>query len=542
MFDVNETVRMFAEQYYEKIFYFSLKKTGSQTEAEDLTSEIAIDIISALRKGVIPEYFSAYVWKCARSRYAKWAEKRAKFRDNFDGGEINEDFKQEYNLEDNYILSEDLKSLRRELALISKDYREILVSFYIDDKKISQIAREFNLPEGTIKTKLFKSRKILMEGMKMAREFGIRSYKPENVQFTKSGMDGTDGSPWSKLERKLAKNILLEAYYNPSTIEELSLELGVAAPYMEEEVDTLVAAEMLKKLDGGKYETDFMILNAEAQREIENAHLRTISESFMLQKQLINIIFEEAEKDGRKLLGGYQTFEDLKWLYLLRIIDNLGSAAYGEKYSALRPKSYTERPHGGYWELLGYEEFAKNPENFFVSKNGSEYGGVSFDIYDFSFKDLEQRWLKYVWEQKTLQVISDMFKGKADEEKDRETIDFLVNNGAFELKGGKYIPKFAVLDGKQSVVTQSVSEDVYKSKIEPVYNKLKDLHIKLFDEIDAVIKKNIPARLEDKLWFYAETYMSLRGYIISAALKDGYIKIPEDFGKSMVGAALYLKQ
>jgi len=93
--------------------------------------------------------------------------------------------------------------------------------------------------------------------MKMAREFGIKSYKPEDVSFVKSGMDGTDGSPWNKLKTKLAKNILLEAYHNPSTIEELSLELGVAAPYMEEAVDELVEATLMVKLDNNKYKTDF---------------------------------------------------------------------------------------------------------------------------------------------------------------------------------------------------------------------------------------------------------------------------------------------
>lgn len=536
MFDVNETIKLFAEQYYEKIFYFSLKKTGSHTEAEDLTSEIALDIISALRKGVIPEFFSAYVWKCARSRYAKWVQKRFKFRYNCE--EINEDFKQEYNLEENYILSEDLKSMRRELALISRDYREILVSFYIEDKKVSQIAREFNLPDGTVKTKLFKSRKILMEGMKMAREFGVKSYKPENVWFTMSGTNGTDGTPFSKVQRKMAKNILLEAYYNPSSIEELSLELGVAAPYMEEEVDILVNAELLIKLDNGKYETDFMILNAEAQRQIENIHLKSIDEQFVTLKQLINITFEEAEKDGRKLLGGNQTNDELKWLYLLCMVDDLGEFAYKKKYKDDKPHSYTKRPHDGYWDLVGYEEFAKCADNFMIGMNGSPYDDETFWVYAFHNKEWGQRYHWYNDKEKT-RIITEILNGKFDEARDKKIIDFLLDNGVFEKKDGKYIPKFAVITKKIDLISQSVSEEA-KAKTTPIYEKLQALNLKLFDEIDAIIKKNIPKRLEDKLWFYAETYMNFRGFIISAALKDGYIKIPENFSKSMVGAALYV--
>ena len=47
-------INEFAENYMEKLFYFCLKKTGNQVEAEDLTQEIALQIITALNKGTIP--------------------------------------------------------------------------------------------------------------------------------------------------------------------------------------------------------------------------------------------------------------------------------------------------------------------------------------------------------------------------------------------------------------------------------------------------------------------------------------------------------
>lgn len=63
----------FAENYMEKLFYFCLKKTGSSTEAEDLTQDIALHILTALNRGTIPESFSAWVWQIARNRYSVWA-------------------------------------------------------------------------------------------------------------------------------------------------------------------------------------------------------------------------------------------------------------------------------------------------------------------------------------------------------------------------------------------------------------------------------------------------------------------------------------
>ncbi len=57
-----------SENYMGKIFYFCLRKTGDEYSAEDLTQDIALSVLSELRRGVIPYSFSAYVWQIARNR------------------------------------------------------------------------------------------------------------------------------------------------------------------------------------------------------------------------------------------------------------------------------------------------------------------------------------------------------------------------------------------------------------------------------------------------------------------------------------------
>ena len=517
MFDAENAIKLFAEQYYEKIFYFSLKKTGNRTEAEDLTSDIVLDVISALRKGTIPEYFSAYVWKIARSRFYKWSEKKVNSRKYLDANHFGELVLRDdtCDVENSYIQKEDINNLRREISLISKEYREILVSFYIDDKKISQIAKEFNLPEGTVKTKLFKSRKILQEGMKMAREFGVKSYKPEDISFVKSGMDGTDGSPWNKLKTKLAKNILLEAYHNPSTIEELSLELGVAAPYMEEAVDELVEATLMIKLDNNKYKTDFPIIDANTQRDIENAHLKIKDEYFEIEKEIITIIEKEGNKD---LLGGTQTFEELKWLYLLDLADGIYCHVSRVNPNPTQPISsiYTKRPYGGEWDITGYEEFKHCEYATFIGFDGQgEYENTFIASYNFEQHSWGQRPTNSGLNFELMRVTSQILDGTVDEEKDKELLNQLLELGAFELKDGKYICKMAIRNKHKNLLIQSVSEEIYNNKIMPLYEKLK------------------------KLESSTGVGMWMRPYIFSTAVKAGYIKIPEDFSKSMVGICVY---
>lgn len=49
--------------YPEKLFYYCLRKTGDVREAEDLASDISLSVIQELSRGVVPQSFSAWVWK-----------------------------------------------------------------------------------------------------------------------------------------------------------------------------------------------------------------------------------------------------------------------------------------------------------------------------------------------------------------------------------------------------------------------------------------------------------------------------------------------
>ena len=262
----DQLIQLFTEEYHEKLFYFCLKKAGNATEAEDLTAEIAVDIIRGLRNGTTPGNFPAWVWKIARNKYSQWADKKHRRTNTFYGSDVSGleiPDTHSPSPDDGLILQEDLHLLRRELAFISAEYRNVVVAYYIENRKIADIAASLNLPVGTVKAKLFRSRNILKEGMNMAREFGSLSYKPENIGFVMSGMSGKQGEPWSLISRKLYKNILIAAYRTPSTADELAVEIGLALPYMEDELEHLTYNELLRK-KGKKYETNVFIVSAKA--------------------------------------------------------------------------------------------------------------------------------------------------------------------------------------------------------------------------------------------------------------------------------------
>ncbi len=343
----NGLIHEYCRDYMEKVFYFCLKKTGCPSAAEELCSDISLAVIAALRKGVRPESFAAWVWQVARNRHADYAESRRRSRERSAGEDISEYELEDgsEHFEDRLIREEELRLIRRELAFISSDYRDILTAFYIEDRSLKDISRSLNLPENTVKSRLFRARKILKEGMNMAREFGPKSYKPEEVSFNGSGWFPANNSPFDEVKKKIPKNILLEASNNPETAEELAIALGVAMPYMEDEIDGLIRTTLLKKV-GGKYITNIPILSRDIQKKLYDVQLSHSNEGADLLQSVAEYALPKIKALGC-IRNGRISDNELLWYIADGILRNT-------KYLSPAP---TVRENGEKWQLVGFEEY-----------------------------------------------------------------------------------------------------------------------------------------------------------------------------------------
>jgi len=266
------------------IFSFSLARTNNATEAEDLSQEIIAELLSSADSLKDINAFYGWMWAVAKNIYGKYSRRRAKERnmrgnyeiDNFDDdnmtGGMNIFMPGRTNVDDELILKEDKNILRRELSLLTQKYREAVVKYYIEDKSCAQIADELSVTVETVKHLLFKARKILKEGMNMNREYGEKSYKPgvfRHDKWVEKFSEDIHEIDQLFQNRKMPGNILLSAYYTPLTMDEISMELGVAAPYLEDEIKILRHYNLLKQLQNGRYQTNIFIYTAACQEDIE---------------------------------------------------------------------------------------------------------------------------------------------------------------------------------------------------------------------------------------------------------------------------------
>ena len=502
---------LFKKEYLQAIFYFMLKKTSNHYEAEDLSQEVICEVLNVLNHGTVPNDFNAWVWQIARNRYARWAERKTR---NYHIP-IFDEISDNSDVSDNLIKSEELTELRRELQLLHSDYRKIVAEYYFNNRKISDIAEIVSLPIGTVKRKLHECRQYLKEGMKMSRTYGTRSFNPDDVRFylTTIRSDKDLYRHNSYIEKMLSKNILLEAYDNPSTAEDLSLALGIALPYMEEEIKFLHNADLLIKDKDNRYLTNCTIISKESQIDVDNK-LIEIAEKF--NPLLIETI--ESLKD-EKIFGGYQSFEDMKLSLMVMLIRCMGT----NSMTKLTTAAPSTRPDGSQWDLYGFETIDRKytticvyeePNHILIRMKGRKMSDLDNPLYT----DEESTALKNLIKNN----ITDTDIPYLDKLCERNLVKKTADN--------KYLPMFAIINEYEKAHLLELAK---KSHFDELV-KLKQEYITFANER---YKKDIPNYLTDKIW---DNEVGLfESCAIEYAVNNGYMKMPDDSLNSAVGLLIW---
>lgn len=250
------------------IFGFALTRLGDIREAECLTSDILYELIKSATNLKDEERFYGFMWKIAENTYMEYLRKKSKSASKT--AQLDENIADESDSAlEKIIKKEYLNLLRRELSLLSKQYRDTTVLYYIENLSCSEVSKKLNISAEMVKYYLFRARKIIREGMNMERLYGEKSYRPNIFEIDFWGSKAGDDREYSDFQkRKIKGNILLAAYYIPVTIQEISIELGVSLPYLEDEINLLIDRQYLV-CKNGKYLTNIPIFTLDCTKAID---------------------------------------------------------------------------------------------------------------------------------------------------------------------------------------------------------------------------------------------------------------------------------
>ena len=292
------------------IFSFCLTKTSNRQDAEDLSQDIILELFRSVKNIRDDKAFYGFMWAVAENIYKQWYKKKLKSKTcelTDDIANTLVDFEPDNN--------SDIYLLRRELSLLSEKYRKATILYYIDGNSCHQIADKLNLSESMVKYLLFKSRKILKEGMNMERKLGELSYNPKNLipLYNGSGPNRF----WEFMNHKMRQNIVNACYNDSLTAQQISLETGIPLPYIDDELKALVDKAIIIK-DGTHYKANIIVITTECTEEIR----RNVE---IYHRKIADIISEFLDKhlDDFKAIGFVgNNFSDnsLRWQLMTYVL------------------------------------------------------------------------------------------------------------------------------------------------------------------------------------------------------------------------------
>ena len=256
------------------IFAYFLNKGVDENYASDLTQDTILAILKSSDNIKNENAIYGYIYSIANNLYKKYLIKKK--QNSYI--ELDENYSYKYEAKE-IIDDEKIGLLKRELSLLSNEYRQCVVLYYFKNNSLKEVSEKLNISLEMAKYYLFKTRKKLKEGMNMNREFGRRSYDPEKFYFSNFFYGNFNSDLENLFNRKIVGNILLACYYTPMTLLELAIELGVANVYVEDEVNILLSYNLLVKR-GNKYQTNWLILTTDFLNDFVKLSKKTIENSF----------------------------------------------------------------------------------------------------------------------------------------------------------------------------------------------------------------------------------------------------------------------
>ena len=156
------------DEYFEKVYSRMLKMTSQPGDAEDLTMEAFNKAFSKLDQYTPDFAFSTWLYRIAKNNCIDYLRRNKKDNDSMvnqqDAGvgiTAHELANQLPSPEQLMITRQETHLLREIVDTLHPKYKDIIKLHYFKELSCEEIAHQLDLPEGTVKVRLFRARELL---------------------------------------------------------------------------------------------------------------------------------------------------------------------------------------------------------------------------------------------------------------------------------------------------------------------------------------------------------------------------------------------
>ncbi len=461
------------------IYSYCASTVSDPFEAEDLSQEIICQIYRSAGSLRNDQAFYGFLWAVADNVYKNWCKRRANTKESI----LQEDLPAPEPAEEDDC--KEIYLLRRELSLLYEKYRKAVILYYMKHHSCSEIARLLSVSESMVKYLLFKSRKILKEGMCMERNYGSQSYDPKGLKLLFWGNNAANY--YHLADSMIAQNILFACYNDKLTAQEISLQLGVALPYLEKELTELHQSGLLKK-EGSRYTTNIVIFTRDLAKELTQ-------KTAVFQEQIaVTLMKSITEKTEDVSAVGFSVSDMSEQTFRWQMVSFILYKAVIEKLQNRLDLNFPAYADGAECFIWGTEpvetDVWTSPFGFGISHVINARGDY-IQFMDFNLNgDMVHHY--FYGKQNATNLFLEIAAGKTGpfSENDASAIADMIRKGYVRTKNNLLSVNAPVLTSEQYQTIKLLFQDTAEQIV--------DAAEKLMDTVASVIKDHIPAHLKNQ--------------------------------------------
>lgn len=158
-----EAWNMIVDRYSKTIYNMALNFAGNSDDAADITQDIFIKLFSNVQKFKPDGNFNSWIMRLSKNHCIDFWRKNRKNRQVLS---LNEDIRvHDHDEESRQVDRMDIRRMRTEISKLDPELRILLIMRDIQNYSYQEIARDLELPLGTVKSRINRGR------IKLARNF-----------------------------------------------------------------------------------------------------------------------------------------------------------------------------------------------------------------------------------------------------------------------------------------------------------------------------------------------------------------------------------
>ncbi len=161
----DEAARELVALFQRPVLFYLRRLVQSENDAWDVLQETFVSVLKAMTTMRDPRALPAFVYRTARN--AALAHQRRQRREEPLSDDVEQAAEETPDAEP--FRADDAGRVHRGLETLPLAQREVLTLFFLEDLSIAQIAEVIDVPQGTVKSRLFHAKRALRQRLEGGR-------------------------------------------------------------------------------------------------------------------------------------------------------------------------------------------------------------------------------------------------------------------------------------------------------------------------------------------------------------------------------------